>query len=131
LWDGRRGIGLEARVYQYQPREKPEQQYKQLELTMSESAADSGTPEAQLKTNLKAYNAVVKLENATKKEDSHSKMRTATFLAAFRFFEAPLSQPANSEEIPISIDWPACPTPNAIYDYIGANPLSDYATGAM
>jgi hypothetical protein len=131
LWDGKRGIGLEARVYQYHPREKPDQQYKQLELIMSDSAADSGTPEAQLKTNLKAYNAVGKLEKPTKKEGSRSEMRIATFLAAFRFFEAPLSRPATSDEIPVSVNWPACPPPEAIYKYVGVSPSSNYATGAM
>jgi hypothetical protein len=131
LWDGKRGIGLEARVYQYHPREKADQQYKQLELIMSDSAADSGTLEAQQRTNLKAYNAVGELEKATKKEGSRSEMRTATFMTAFRFFEAPLSRPATSEEIPISENWPACPTPKAIYKYVGVNPSSDYATGAM
>jgi hypothetical protein len=64
LWDGKRGIGLEARVYQYYPHEGSDQQYQQLGLIVSESAADSGTPEAQLKTKLKAYNAVGKLEKA-------------------------------------------------------------------
>jgi hypothetical protein len=98
---------------------------------MSDSAADSGTPQAQLKTNLKAYNAVGRLQNGAKKEGSRSEMRIATFLAAFRFFEAPLSRSATSEEIPISVNWPVCPTPKAIYEYVGVNPSSDYATGAM
>jgi hypothetical protein len=130
LWDAKRGIGLEARVYQFHPDRKSGEQYEQLELFVSDSAADNGPPEAQQKTNLKAYNAAVPLLDLVK-DGSNSKARSFTFLAAIRFFETPISLNGESQEPPCSAKWPSCPTSKEIYEYVGVNPLSPGATGAM
>jgi hypothetical protein len=126
LWDGARGICFEARVYRYDPDGKPEEQYKPLELLVSDAAADSGTEVAQQKTNLKAYNAVVNMEEAVKGGIGHSKTKFATFLAASRLFDA-----APSAEAPSSPLWPKRPTSKEIYDYVGVSPENSNATGAM
>jgi hypothetical protein len=98
---------------------------------MSDSLADSGTPEAQQKTNLKAYNAIVKLQDSTKNDTGRSKTRSATFLAAIRFIEAPLSNESAWDRVPISAKWPPLPGPRDIYRHIGVSPLSPDANGAM
>jgi len=144
LWDGKRGIGLEARVYQLQPGKEPgEYKYEQLQMSESDSVADSGTPEARKiqKNKVKAYNAVVKLHEPANDKHVHSEPRSATFLAAIRFFEAaPLPVPTTvpttvltSEDIPApkSENWPLPPQPKDIYQYIGVSSSSSKATGAM
>jgi hypothetical protein len=138
LWDGKRGIGLEVRVYQLQLGIEPgNYEYEQLKMSESDTIADNGPPEAQIKNKVKAYNAVVKLQESANNEHVHSEPRSATFLAAIRFFEAaspPLpSTTPTSEDIPapISKKWPSLPEPKDIYEYVGVSPSSSKATGAM
>jgi hypothetical protein len=104
-----------------------------------DSVVDSGTLEARRiqKNKVKAYNAVVKLHELAKNKHVHSEPRSATFLAAIRFFEAaslPVPTTVQTlEDIPApkSENWPLPPQPKDIYQYIGVSPSSSKATGAM
>jgi hypothetical protein len=123
FWDETRKIGLEANVYQYQPGKA--EQYKRLELTQSEAAADNGPDEVQGEYRVRAYNAVVpfpQLPNQDQRQKGHRRA-SFTFVAAIRLFEGD----ANSRP-----DWdPTLPTSEEMYKHIGVDPSSENATGAM
>jgi hypothetical protein len=129
LWDSKRGIGLEARVYQLHRDKAPQL----LPMTESETVWDNGAPEGRKAEN-KAYNAVVPLEDLAKDDTGH---KSATFLVALRFSEAELTNPNSG--VKSSGPWPTpkwektwpLPTPKEIYEYIGVSPSSKKATGAM
>ena len=113
-WDEERGIGLEAKVYVFRPEE---QKFEPLKVVQSLADQDSGTQEVQ---GVKAYHALYEFEPLLNKNlDQH---RSATFLTAIRLFRGDELGPGK---------WPELPTSKALYNYVGVNPSSPGATGAL
>jgi hypothetical protein len=152
LWDSKRGIGLEARIYAFHTGKKPDQKdedsetttkadpptpkfrYEHLPLTKSETDVNSGTQKARETTNQLAYNAAFKVPT-----NKDGVPRSATFVAAIRFFEGPRYEKKGPEDpevptwkyVPDSRDWPDPPTPREIFRHVGVSLSSEKATGAM
>jgi hypothetical protein len=151
--DTARAIGMEARVYQHCPSPNCTEcpgfrrvgEYKQLGVQKSRLEVDSGAESGETYPwDVPAYNAFGRLVN-----HRHEGRCNTTFLAAIRLREAPelrkqfetrsedwlkeyLSRGDWAKEFwPEEEKWPELPTSKDIYDYIGVDPRSPDAVGAM
>jgi len=115
-WDSG-GRGLEAKLYQLIDGE-----YQPLLMSKLEDRNNNQPGKEIMLTSYHAVSKLAKVHNLPRPYNMPKAPRSATFVAAIRVFEG---------DIGGASFWPQPPNSKSLYDYIGVNPMSVAATGAM